>query len=141
MRTEQLFEFEQLVSGKSLNLAVRSDSFTSEPNEKLTVGPIRWRNVSRQQGPESCRPIVRGGQHAVSVRAEDRARNTAGVALENRQGLAGLGIPKPRGVVCRDGQHAVSTRAKGRTRNPVGVALESSQGLAGVGLPELCGIV
>src|SRR5208282_4671505 len=53
MRTEQLFEFEQLVSRKSLNLAVRSDSFTSEPNEKLTVGPIRRRNVSRQQGPES----------------------------------------------------------------------------------------
>ena len=99
MRTEQHFEFEQLVSGKSLNLAVRSDSFTSEPNEKLTVAPIRWRNVSRQHGPESCRPITRGGQHVAPAWTKDRAPNLASMALENGQQCAGVGLPQARSVV------------------------------------------
>ncbi len=45
------FEFERLVSGKSLDLTVNSDSFASEPNEEVTA-PIWWRNIGRQYGPE-----------------------------------------------------------------------------------------
>ena len=41
----------ELVSGKSLDLAVQSDSFASKPNEKITE-PIRRKNISRQYGPE-----------------------------------------------------------------------------------------
>src|SRR5215469_3364192 len=117
MRMEQLFEFEQLVYGKSLDLAVRSDSFTSEPNEKLTVGPIRWRNVSRQQGPESCRPIARGGQHVAPAWTKDRAPNLASMALENAQQSARAGLPQGGSVILRGGQHAAAVRAEDRARN------------------------
>ena len=98
MRAEQHFEFEQLVSGKSLNLAIRRDAFTSEPNEKLTA-PIRWKNVRRQHGPEPCRPVTRGGQHVAAAWTKDRAPNLASMAFENGQQCAGVGLPQARSVV------------------------------------------
>ena len=36
------FEFEELIAGKSLDLAIRGNSFASEPNEDVTA-PIWWR--------------------------------------------------------------------------------------------------
>jgi hypothetical protein len=51
VRTKPDFEFEELVSRKSLDLAGRSDLFASKPNEKVTT-PIRWRNTGRQYWPE-----------------------------------------------------------------------------------------
>jgi hypothetical protein len=44
VRTQPSFEFEELVSRKSLDSAIRGDSFASEPYKKVTA-PIRWRNT------------------------------------------------------------------------------------------------
>ena len=56
----------------------------------------------------------RGGQHAAAVRAEDRARNPAAMALESGQELAAVGLPEPRGLVLRGGEHAAAVRAEDR---------------------------
>jgi len=72
-------EFAELVSGKTLDLAVWSDSFASEPNEK--VGPPIWRrNASQQYRPEPRGIVIRCGEHPPAVRAKNRARNRGGVA-------------------------------------------------------------
>jgi hypothetical protein len=45
--TKPGFEFAELVSGKSFDLAVRGDSFASEPKEKVNT-PIWRRETGRQ---------------------------------------------------------------------------------------------
>ena len=64
--------------------------------------------------PEPRGPVIRGGEHASSVRAKNSACNLATVALECGQEFAGVGLPKARRLVAGGGEHALSVRAKDR---------------------------
>ena len=140
MRTKPGFEFEQLVSGKSLDLAVRA----------IRLPPSQTRKSPHQSGGGT--PAGNTGQsravlshEAVSTRRPSGLKtallNRAGVALESGQELAALSLPEPRGFVIRCGEHPPAVRAKDRAINPAGVALESGQELAALSLPEPRGLV
>jgi hypothetical protein len=106
-------EILKFLSRKSLDLAIRSDSFASEPNKKISE-PIRWRGTSRQYGPKP-RGVIRGVEHEAVVRAEhsahsphNRVTKPVAVALESGQELAALGLMQK---LSSKVQHARDTRA------------------------------
>ena len=62
-----------------IDLAVGTDSLTTEPNQKITA-PIRRFHVARQHDPEPRGPVNRTGEHPAAVGAEGHTQNRTGVA-------------------------------------------------------------
>jgi hypothetical protein len=82
VRTKPGIKFIELVSVKSLDLAVRCDSFASEPNKKVpnqSGGGTSPRNTSQSRRGR----VVRCGEHPPPVGAKDRAMEQTGVASQS----------------------------------------------------------
>src|SRR5262249_51630472 len=76
-----------------------------------------------------------------AVRAERHAVDSAGVALEGEELLAGRAVPDPHRPVNASRRQALAVRAEGHSIDRTGMALEGQQLLAGRAVPDLCRLV
>src|SRR5208282_1876570 len=86
-----------------LLLVLKHDGFALTKNGFACLRVPQARGVisgsSDDLSPIRAEACCQGGEHPPPVRAKDRARKRAGVALESGQKLAALSLPEPRGLV------------------------------------------